>query len=727
MSDLAASIASIENEPDTGTPGRWWLTAVSGLAVVILATSTMEWLDWGAVGIMSALGIGTGVFAFPVGRRIYVSFGTAVLLASLGLFGLNVAVWVAIATSLVLEGIFFHRGWRVTARDTGMEVLALGAAAIVYSLLGGRTPPQGMQLIDVGRFAVTFFSFSAVASLFTRATDESDANPLLRYVRWMAGRGVVIELAMFPLALLMIASYGPDDQATFPLLAVVLMVSSAAGRTLWDAGRSLVGRLDELKLLNATGRGLSSAVHRDDIVLSLRDHICPLVDIGCLAVTFRHEGERQSLAVLDGESRVFSVMERGPGTTLIDGVLESGETRVAEDLARDGSPPLPDGLLKELERRGLAARGCISLPLSVAGTDSAALTIVATRPKTFRESDTELYGTIGSQVARALEKAELYEQLETSNEQIAGWNRELEKRVRQRTEELEEARAQLEELNAELEDRVRERTGELHSMQEKIIESGKLAAVGELAAGVAHELNSPLGGILGYAQYDLEKLKSAGESLDRDGLERLTEHMTYIERETQRCRGIVEGLVRFAETSGRSMRVVGLNGVIRTAIDFTASQLAMRGIHLETSLDDELPKISADTVELQQAFANIIMNARDAMPDGGRLTVRTGRALLDDGANGVSVSFSDTGMGISEENLSRVFEPFYSTRSPGSGTGLGLSVSYGIIREHGGSISVESDIGIGTTFTIRLPAAVRSRPTGETTKADATTGTEVVQ
>ena len=727
MNDLLTSIERLEHEEEPTVPARWWVTALAGLVVMVLATSTMELLDWGAVGIMSALGLGTGIFAFPVGRRIYVSFGTAVLLASLGLFGLDVAIWVAILTSVALEGILFHRGWRVTARDTGMEVLALGAASIVYRVLGGRTPPQGMQLLDVARFAVTFIAFSGVASLFSRATDDSEANPLLRYVRWMAGRGVVMELAMFPLALLMIASYGPDDQATFPLLAVVLMVSSAAGRTLWDAGRGLVGRVNELKLLNATGQGLASSVRRDDIALSLRDHIRPLVDVAALSITIRNETELESLVVFDGEDHVERLTHRVAGATLIDAVIEDGTARVVTDLSGGDNAGLPVELAEGLNGRGLEGGSCIIVPLSVSEAVGA-LGLVTSSSKSFAESDVELYGTIGSQVARALEKAALYEQLEESSDRIARWNRALERRVEKRTSELEEARAELESLNTELEKRVRERTGQLHSMQEKIIESGKLAAVGELAAGVAHELNSPLGGILGYAQYDLEKLRSGPDrALDADGVARVAEHLEYIERETQRCRGIVDGLVRFAETSGRAMRVVGLNGVVRTAIDFTSSQLAMRGIHLETYLTDDLPKISADSVELQQAFANIIMNARDAMPEGGRLIIRTSEARLEDAVRGVAVSFSDTGSGISEENLARVFEPFFSTRAPGSGTGLGLSVSYGIIREHGGEISVESDVGIGTTFTVRLPVAVREvAPDGGFT-SDTVTETEVVQ
>jgi len=725
MGVLAPSLAREDSSADVDVTGRWWLTAVSGAVVLALVTTTMEWFDWGAVGIMSALGLGTGIFAFPVGRRVYVSFGTAVLLASLGLFGLNVAIWVAVLTGVILEGLIFHRGWRATARDIGMEILALGAASIVYRLLDGRTPPQGMQLIDVARFGVTFIAFSAVGTLFSRATGSSESNPLLRHIRWMAGRGVVMELAMFPLALLLIASYGPSDQATFPLLAVVLMVSSAAGRTIWDAGRSLMGRLDELRLVNATGQGLAAAVRQDDIVLSLRDHVSPLVDVAALSVVFRDGCERRALTVFDGEDEVVRMVSGCPERRLADDVLAGGDPVTIPDLSRDAGPGLPPELSDELEKRGVRPGAWIGVPMTVSGADAAALTIVASKPSVFRDTDAQLYGTIASQVARALEKATLYEQLEASNERVARWNRALERRVEKRTRELEDARAELEHLNTDLEERVRERTGQLHSMQQKIIESGKLAAVGELAAGVAHELNSPLGGILGYAQYDLEKLRGTADAgLDAQTTGRITEHMAYIERETQRCRAIVDGLVKFAQPSGRAPRVVGLNGIVRTSLDFTGSQLAMRGIRVESYLDEDLPKISADPVELQQVFANIIMNARDAMPDGGRLTVRTGGATLENGVRGVSVSFSDTGSGISRDDIGRVFEPFFSTHSPGSGTGLGLSVSYGIIREHGGDISVESDIGIGSTFAVRLPAAAQPS-VGRRSGEDAVTETEV--
>jgi signal transduction histidine kinase len=352
------------------------------------------------------------------------------------------------------------------------------------------------------------------------------------------------------------------------------------------------------------------------------------------------------------------------------------------------------------------ARSWVSVPLLSGEHAVGVLSIGSPEPGAFDREQLEFVTNIGSQVARALENARLYEGLEHSRAEVEEWGRMLEKAVDERTRELEGARADLQALNEGLEARVEERTRELKDVQEKIAQSGRLAAVGELAAGVAHELNNPLGGILGYAQYDLEKLASRREAgLSPPELEKVLSHLVYIERESQRCRTIVGSLLKFARISRPAAERVSVNDVLRETLDFTERQLAVRGIGVETTADQSLPPVVGDAQELKQVFANIILNARNSMTTGGVLRITTSAVRGADGGDTVAVAFADSGCGIAREDMGRIFEPFFTTHEVGEGTGLGLSVSYGIVKNHKGTIEVQSEVGAGSTFTVRLPAA----------------------
>jgi signal transduction histidine kinase len=189
------------------------------------------------------------------------------------------------------------------------------------------------------------------------------------------------------------------------------------------------------------------------------------------------------------------------------------------------------------------------------------------------------------------------------------------------------------------------------------------------------------------------------------------QHMTFVERETQRCRQIVENLLRFSQTSRCATTEVSVNAMLEETLGFTDRELSNRGIAIRKELTDSDMEVMADPRQLQQVFANIILNARKAMPSGGRLSVRSWIAKDEtDGTQSAAVSFGDTGCGIAEENLGRIFEPFYRTGPVGDGPGLGLSVSYGIVRDHGGNIEVESKVGVGSTFTVLLPMVGAADP-----------------
>lgn len=268
---------------------------------------------------------------------------------------------------------------------------------------------------------------------------------------------------------------------------------------------------------------------------------------------------------------------------------------------------------------------------------------------------------------------------------------------------LEKSQKELELHNQTLEEKVRERTQKLEEVQKQVIQSEKMAAVGQLAAGVAHELNNPLGGILGYAQFALEKL-SSGQLQEKD-FNAFQRYLSDIELQARRCKMIVKNLLKFSRSSDKlEFDLVEVNAALEETFVFTSHQLGMKDIHLDVSLQPNLPKILGNVNLLQQVFTNILINSMQSMPEGGDLKVTTSfNPPVGEFGGAVEITFTDSGIGIPEENRNKIFEPFFTTKKVGEGTGLGLSVSYGIIRDHGGDIKLASSVGAGSTFTVVLP------------------------
>ncbi len=239
---------------------------------------------------------------------------------------------------------------------------------------------------------------------------------------------------------------------------------------------------------------------------------------------------------------------------------------------------------------------------------------------------------------------------------------------------------------------IRERDEKLRQQaQEEIMKSERLAMVGQLAAGVAHEINNPLGGILLFSRLLLQKAPAEGTT--RDNLER-------IEKDAKRCQSIVQGLLDFARQREPKIETLELNDLLEKTVNLFENQSLFHNIEIVKHYQSDLPVIRCDPAQLQQVFVNIIMNAADAMNDKGVLTI-VSRSV--EGDDYIEVSFTDTGDGIPADKLDRVFEPFFTTKGVGQGTGLGLSISYGIIQKHGGTIKVSSQLGQGSTFVVSLP------------------------
>lgn len=231
----------------------------------------------------------------------------------------------------------------------------------------------------------------------------------------------------------------------------------------------------------------------------------------------------------------------------------------------------------------------------------------------------------------------------------------------------------------------------------KIMESERLALIGQLAANVAHELNNPLQGIVTFSHLLMEKFP------EDDDNNAIAPSLERVVTQANRCRDIIRGLLDFSRQRKPDKTIVDLNSVLQECVRLVENQAKFHNIQIVQEFDPKLPRIILDPSQLQQVILNLIINAAEAMDDGGVLTISTEHMTAD---HAVKISVSDTGCGIPEENMDRLFDPFFTTKEVGHGTGLGLAISYGIIREHGGYLEVDSEVGQGTTFTIYLPMQI---------------------
>ena len=241
----------------------------------------------------------------------------------------------------------------------------------------------------------------------------------------------------------------------------------------------------------------------------------------------------------------------------------------------------------------------------------------------------------------------------------------------------------------------------VRTMMEQLASSEKMASVGQMAAGVAHEINTPLGVILGYSQLMMDDFSPETEE---------GQSLQVIERQAKACRKIVADLLKFSRQAENARENIFINEVLEDVLAVTEHSLSMDHIHAHRDLSESLPSIVGDTEKLRQVFVNFINNAHHAMEDqdGGDLYLS---CYYEEESNRVVATIRDTGHGIPEDVMAKIFDPFFTTKSVGKGTGLGLSVSYGIIQEHGGVIEVESPVKIGdgevkgTAFHVKLPVA----------------------
>ena len=275
------------------------------------------------------------------------------------------------------------------------------------------------------------------------------------------------------------------------------------------------------------------------------------------------------------------------------------------------------------------------------------------------------------------------------------------------TKDLKRYKENMENWTKALEEEIQKKTAEIMKAHEQLINAEKLASLGRMAAGVAHELNSPLTGIVTFAHLMLKRIPPENKQ-DREDLEIIIE-------QANRCSKIIKGLLGFSRKATAERVEINMNTLLDSTIAMVRNQAKFHNIKFVLNFDESLPLIHVDPNQMQQVFLNMLINAADAMNERGQITIAT-RTVVgqeetpwfkmghpQEGKKYIEIEFTDTGPGIPEEYMGKIFEPFFTTKPVGKGTGLGLAVSYGIIKRHGGNITVRSEPGKGASFFIRLP------------------------
>jgi signal transduction histidine kinase len=295
--------------------------------------------------------------------------------------------------------------------------------------------------------------------------------------------------------------------------------------------------------------------------------------------------------------------------------------------------------------------------------------------------------------AMQLDKPIVTKQKSEELEQLAGSFEVMRQRLRNALDELNH-------FAQELEEKVEQRTQQLKAAHQKLLQSDRLASLGQLAASVAHEINNPISGVLNLSMLMQRIMTDNGVQPQR--VPEFKRYLSLVASETSRVGRIVSDLLAFSRRSKPQRADADLNRLIAATLTLLSHKLKLNSVDVEFTPDPELPPVKCDASQMQQVFVNLVLNGAEAIsPKGsGKLTIAT--AASPD-KQSVTITVTDTGEGIREENLARIFEPFFTTKSEGKGVGLGLAVLYGIIDAHNGEITVRSRPGEGTTFTITLP------------------------
>ena len=412
-----------------------------------------------------------------------------------------------------------------------------------------------------------------------------------------------------------------------------------------------------LAMLNATSMAIGSSLDLDEIVSNTIEKILGILESVSVRI-YRLNKKRQTLDLLASRGLSSRFVENGRiktrevGRGLLGKSFMTSETKVLNDLSDLQNDPYADLLVEE------GIRSAIYVPLVSKGEPVGAMVITSQSTFDLSNDYLEFLSAIGNQIGVAVENAALYENLKKAYQ-------------------------------------------ELKEAQDQVIAQEKLASLGKLSATIAHEINNPLAAVLTYNRLMIKQNRTGRLTPERE--DDIARYLSIMESETARCGEIVKNLLAFSRQSKINIESRNIEEIVERTLALLSHDLEMKGVKVVEHIDSDLPEVQCDFKQIQQALLNVVGNASEAMAGGGVLTMAAKHST---GGRTMEIKISDTGCGIQKKHLKNIFEPFFTTKEEGKGVGLGLSVVYGIVTRHRGTIDVESEPGEGTTFTIRLPLAV---------------------
>jgi PAS domain S-box-containing protein len=408
-----------------------------------------------------------------------------------------------------------------------------------------------------------------------------------------------------------------------------------------------------LASINAISTTISSTLDLNEVLNTTIDKICEIVGSDCVRI-YLLDKQRGilNLASHRGLATEFIEMDHVRSRKVGDGFLGrtvlTGKIHLVDNLL-----PSEDQYVKFLVKQGF--KSTIYIPLVSKGEPVGVMSVCSITPFKFSPDDAEFLTSIGNQIGLAVHNANLYENIKKAYE-------------------------------------------ELKEAQEQVIRSEKLASLGKLAATIAHEINNPLSAVLTYIRLMMKLIARDRFSVERIG--DISRYLSTMESETSRCGEIVNNLLAFSRQSKTAIETHDIKEIIEMSLALIAHELELEEIKIVKEIEPNLPNVQCDSKQIQQVLLNLMYNASEAMEKGGTLTVTVKRS---ERHGYLDVVISDTGCGISKENLTNIFEPFFTTKQEGKGVGLGLSIAYGIIARHNGSIEVKSELKKGSSFKVVLP------------------------
>ena len=522
------------------------------------------------------------------------------------------------------------------------------------------TDPNG-KIIEINQAGVEILGYKAKEELFALKSVEElfeDHQDLYRFRKKVSGEGFVTEFETR-----LVGKRARIFDALITSNVILNIIGQITGYVLIlrditkrkRAQQQIERRNIRLATLNAISMTVSSSLDIKEVLNGTVDKILDALGSDSVRIyLLDKKREMLNLAAHTGLSPEFIVKShiksRKVGNGLLGQAVQKGKTEVIHNLQRSDNPYMDSSLME-----GLMSTAYI--PLISKGEPVGVICVSSHSEFRFSAGYVEFLTAVGNQIGVAVDNANLYERIKSAYE-------------------------------------------ELKEAQEQVIQTEKLASLGKLAATIAHEINNPLAAVLTYIKLMMKLVSRGRFTVER--LEDISRYLSTMESETARCGEIVKNLLAFSRQSKITIKTNSIEEIIDRTLTLLTHDMKLKEIHLVKDLESNLPEVQCDFRQIQQVLLNLMVNGKEAMTKGGTLTVAAKQSERD---GFLEIIISDTGCGISEEDLKNIFEPFFTTKEEGKGVGLGLPVAYGIIARHNGSIEVKSELNKGSSFKVCLPIA----------------------